>query len=81
MLKWLTGKQPVPVLGNQEQLVSVEDVSNIRRQLQESTDSDRVNFNPSGVNEHPLIARRGEELSPEDQSRRREPDKWRGHDD
>jgi hypothetical protein len=68
------------VLGNQEQLVSVEDVSNIRRQLQVSAD-ERVNFDPHGVNEHPLIARRGKELSPDERGRNRGSDKWRGHDD
>ncbi|MGQ4877064.1 hypothetical protein ACOJCM_00645 [Billgrantia sp. LNSP4103-1] len=69
------------VLGSQEQRVSVEDVSDIRRQLQAASDAERATFDPHGVNEHPLLARRGEALSPQDHYRNRDTDKWRGHDD
>lgn len=67
-------------LGNQEQLVSVEDVSGIRRQL-ESIDSGRSDLASYGVHEHPLIARRGESLSCDERSHGKGTDKWRGHDD
>lgn len=69
------------VLGNQEQLVSVEDVSDIRRQAQESTDPGRVNFDPRGVNEHSLLARRDEKDASARHDASRRTDKWRGHDD
>lgn len=68
-------------LGNQEQLVSVEDVSDIRRQLQQSFAAERANYDPYGVNEHSLIAPRGATLSRDDRHRGIRSDKWRGHDD
>ncbi|MCC5883643.1 MAG: hypothetical protein JJU25_13525 [Halomonas sp.] len=69
------------MVNDQEQWISVEDVSDIRRQLQGAGDPGRVNFDPHGVNEHPLIARRGEEISGKEQPRRRSTDKRRDHDD
>lgn len=68
-------------LGDQEQLVSVEDVSDIRRQVQQSADPGRVKFDPRGVNEHPLIARRDEDNAPAKHEVNRRTGKWRGHDD
>lgn len=69
------------MLGNQQQIVSVEDVSDIRRQARESTDPGRVNFDPRGVNEHPLLSRRGQDDSSATHDTSRRSDKWRGHDD
>ncbi|WP_111412036.1 hypothetical protein [Billgrantia lactosivorans] len=69
------------LLGNQEQLISVEDVSDIRRQVQGATDPARVNFDPRGVNEHPLLARRDDPETPTRHDTSRRTDKWRGHDD
>ncbi|MGR2737195.1 hypothetical protein ACUY1T_01955 [Billgrantia sp. Q4P2] len=69
------------VLGNQELLVSIEDVSDIRRQVQESTDPGRVNFDPRGVNEDSLIARREAHAASSRHDTRRRAGKWRGHDD
>ncbi|MFQ3789645.1 hypothetical protein [Halomonas sp. A29] len=69
------------VLGDQEQLVSVEDVSDIRRQVQQSADPGQVNFDSRGVNEHPLIARRDEDDASARQTANRRTGKWRGHDD
>ncbi|MGR4068423.1 hypothetical protein OCT51_10315 [Halomonas sp. LR3S48] len=70
------------VIGHQEQLVSVEDVSDIRRQLQGSADPGRVEFDSRGVNEHPLIARREQDdASSTRHDTNRRTDKWRGHDD
>ncbi|MCE8015303.1 hypothetical protein HOP62_04340 [Halomonas sp. MCCC 1A17488] len=69
------------VLGNQEQLISVEDVSDIRRQLQGASAPGRVNYDPRGVNEHPLIARRDVDDAAVRNDTSRGTDKWRGHDD
>ncbi|MDX5376630.1 MAG: hypothetical protein LPK08_03810, partial [Halomonas sp.] len=67
--------------GNQEQLISVEDVSDIRRQVQSAATPGRVNYDPRGVNEHPLIARRDEGDAAERKDTDSGTDKWRGHDD
>lgn len=70
------------LLNEQEQLVSMEDVSDIRRQVQGATDPGQVKFDPTGVNEHPLIARRdNDESSSAPQRSSPRSDKWRGHDD
>ncbi|MCE8001826.1 hypothetical protein [Billgrantia ethanolica] len=69
------------VFNNQEQLVSVEDVSDIRRQVQGTTDPGQVKFDPSGVNEHPLIAPREDDHRSAPRHGSPRLDKWRGHDD
>ncbi|MBW6391126.1 MAG: hypothetical protein LPK08_10535 [Halomonas sp.] len=70
------------VLGNQEQLISVEDVSDIRRQVQSAATPGRVNYDPRGVNEPPSLARHDGDRAAEGKNPFvRSSDKWRGHDD
>lgn len=69
------------MLGDQEQWVSVEDVSDIRRQAQASAEPARVVFDPYGINEHPLIARRNERSTDASPHYSPRSDKGRGHDD
>jgi hypothetical protein len=81
---WTYEERLVPqrqVLNGQELLVSVEDVSAIRRQLQESSEPGQASFAAPGDKEHPLIAPRGEGLSSNDTRRDKRTEKWWGHDD
>ncbi|MBA2777600.1 hypothetical protein [Billgrantia kenyensis] len=81
---WTYEERLVPqrqVFNGQELLVSVEDVSTIRRQLEESSGPGQASFEAAGDKEHPLIAPRGEDLSPSDSRRDNRTDIWRGHDD